>query len=109
MHAPPTSLIDRPAEHSATAAARPTTSCSDLAVAVGQLEIRDPLFAGSLLSSAVNEYAAQAGRPWTFDPATPPAVLLRAIARLATSAPRARSASASVLLDAADRTLRDVS
>ena len=76
-----------------------TARCTVLAARLGRLDTDHHLFAGSLLSSAVNEYAAEAGRPWRFDPAAPPVLLLRAIGTLSILAPEAQSVSARVLLD----------
>lgn len=83
--------------------------CADLAATLGRLDADHHLFAGSLLSSAVNEYAAAAGRPWSFDAAAPPALLLRAIAKLSILAPEARSLSARVLLDTTGPTRKGTS
>lgn len=76
-----------------------TARCADLAAVVGHLAHDDDLFTGSLLSAAVNELAAQAGRIWRFDPATNTALLLRALSKLSIHAPDASSTSAAVLLD----------
>ena len=77
-----------------------TARCADLASLVGHLDLDDDLLTGSLLSVALNEFAAGTGRRWRFDPATSPALLLRALSKLSVQAPDAHSSSARVLLDA---------
>lgn len=102
-------VIERQVEVSTARSGPRTARCADLARAVGQLDLDDPLFTGSLLAAAVNAYAAQAGRQWRFDPVTRPALLLRALSKLSIHAPDARSASARVLVDALNTSLRGAS
>jgi hypothetical protein len=83
---------------------RRTARAAELAATLGQLDTDHHIFAGSLLASAVNEYATAAHRPWVVTPATPPALLMRAMASLSVRTPGARSRSARVLLDAARAT-----
>lgn len=109
MQYTPSQVLSRQAEPCPPQDGPHTARCADLAAVVGQLDLDDNLFAGSLLSSAVNEYAARTGRNWRFDPAAPPALLLRALSKLSIHAPETHSISAAVLLDAHDASARGAS